>query len=89
LQEEVERLRGLLKEKDSELEKVDVAPPANPAPLTMWHSFLYVREGVFEISAKRLDIHCTTSYISRQMPEPQNTFRKLNLITEMEERFRE
>jgi len=36
LQEEVERLRGLLKEEDIEGDKVDVAPPANPPPLTMW-----------------------------------------------------
>ena len=36
MQEEVERLRGVLKEKESELEKLDVAPPTNPPPLTMW-----------------------------------------------------
>jgi len=88
LQEEVERLRGALKSvKESEVEKVDVAPPANTPPLTMWHSFLYVQDCLVEIKAKRLDIHCTNSYISRQKPEPQNTLRNINLITEMEERF--
>jgi hypothetical protein len=42
LQEEIERLRSLLKEKESELEKVDVAPPANPPPLTMWQMVKHV-----------------------------------------------
>jgi len=42
LQEEVERLKGLLMEKDSEVEKVDVAPPANPPPLTMWQEVVRV-----------------------------------------------
>ena len=32
----MERLRGLLIEKDIEMEKVDAAPPENPPPLTVW-----------------------------------------------------
>jgi len=42
LQEEVERLRGLLKEEDIEWDKVDGAPPANPPPLTMWQKVKHV-----------------------------------------------
>ena len=38
-----------------------------------WVSFLlYVREGLVEILAEQLAIHCATSYLSRQMPAPQN-----------------
>ena len=43
MQEEVKRLKGLLKSvKDSEVKKVDVAPPANPPPLTVWQKVMRV-----------------------------------------------
>jgi hypothetical protein len=29
-------LKGLLKEKDNELEKLDLVAPENPPPFTMW-----------------------------------------------------
>jgi hypothetical protein len=43
--------------------------------VTSWltESFLvYVMDGLVEISANNLAIHCATSYLSIQMTEPQN-----------------